>query len=161
MDTLNPQGEDHDGLESFIHRNTKTEISHFEGSFRPCLFSRIDSSSSFESSFENYTENYTENGKEERPLSKSYKPESVLKASFLTEERNSPSFREFEGTASKNRKNDTQDGPKDFEGDLFKYSEDPYFFNESSMKEPLKFAEKKEFFSGENSLSNDVIKFKG
>lgn len=96
MDTLNLQEEDPSAFENFVHRNTRTEISNFEGSFRPCLFSRIESSSSFESSFENSGEDFSDIIKEERPLSKSYKPDSVLKASFLTERQNSPSFKEFE-----------------------------------------------------------------
>lgn len=96
MDTLNLQEEDPSVFENFVHRNTRTEISNFEGSFRPCLFSRIESSSSFESSFENSGEDFSDIINEERPLSKSYKPNSVLKASFLTERQNSPSFKEFE-----------------------------------------------------------------
>lgn len=133
-----------EGLESFIHRNTKTEISNFEGSFRPCLFSRIDSSSSFESSFENYAENFAEVVKEERPLSKSYKPESVLKASFLTEERNSPSFREFEG---KNAEESTGilEFKHEFQKDLFKFNDTNRFF----FKEENGLAEAKELFSKE------------
>lgn len=98
MEHMNAQTDEASLIDNFIHRNTKTEISNFEGSFRPCLFSRIDSDSSFESSIEDNAENFNDIFKEHRPLSKSYKPESVLKASFLTEERNSPSFKEFESS---------------------------------------------------------------
>jgi hypothetical protein len=144
LSSLHPK--DQEGLDSFLHRNTKTEISNFEGSFRPCLFSRIDSSSSFESSFENFAENFEDCVKEERPLSKSYKPESVLKASFITEERNSPSFREFENSIThKNNFEPSMDtltspylsekdsglyGP----GDIFKYRKTQEF-NSSNIDE--------------------------
>ena len=96
MDTLNLHEEDPSVFDNFIHRNTRTEISNFEGSFRPCLFSRIESNSSFDSSFENSAEDFTEIINEQRPLSKSYKPDSVLKTSFLTDRPSSPSFKEFD-----------------------------------------------------------------
>ena len=96
MDTLNLHEEEQSVFDNFIHRNTRTEISNFEGSFRPCLFSRIESNSSFDSSFENSAEDFTEIINEQRPLSKSYKPDSVLKTSFLTDRPSSPSFKEFD-----------------------------------------------------------------
>ena len=176
METLNVRGEEQEGLESFIHRNTKTEISNFEGSFRPCLFSRIDSSSSFESSFENYTENFSECIKEERPLSKSYKPESVLKASFLTDERNSPSFREFESTNSKTlseeaQKQEINDFKHDYPKDLFKFDDFSKYYSQqkleglSTFKEIGKFPELKEIFSrdsyDDHNMAKEVVKLTG
>ena len=170
MELLNLNIDEQEGLESFIYRNTKTEISNFEGSFRPGLFSRIESSSSFESSFENETENINNYIKEERPLSKSYKPDSILKASFLTEERNSPSFRDFENSTSKIQLHGKQiEELSEFQQEFFKYSDiNKEVLNEKpeenlyENKEIEKFPELKEFFyknmSDLSSLSNDFIK---